>query len=93
MKFTTKQLHDLIKEELDGAIAENEDESSKELRDFEGFGKDDEIANAIEDIKDALHMLGEEEPLPEGTLFHVITRLQEAQFTLEELVPGLTQHV
>ena len=74
-------------------LAEDEDESSKELRDFEGFGKDDEIANAIEDIKDALYLLGEEEPLPEGNLFHVINRLREAQFTLEELVPGLTQHV
>ena len=93
MKLTTKQLRNIIKEELGEAMAENEDESSKELRDFEGFGKDDEIANAIEDIKDALYMLGEEEPLPEGTLFHVINRLREAQFTLEELVPGKTQHI
>ena len=92
MKLTTQQLRNIIKEELDGAMAENEDESSKELRDFEGFGKDDEIANAIEDINDALYMLGEEEDTS-GNLFHIINRLEEAKFTLQELVPGLTQYV
>ncbi len=92
MKLTTKQLRSLIKEELDGAMAENEDESSKELRDFEGFGKDDEIAYAIEDLNDALYMLGEEEDAS-GTLFHVINRLEEVKSRLEELAPGLTQHI
>lgn len=73
-------------------IPEGRDESSKELRDFEGFGKDDEIAYAIEDLNDALYMLGEEEDAS-GTLFHVINRLEEVKSRLQELAPGLTQHI
>ena len=105
MNLTTKQLRNIIKEELDGALAEEEEESKwavrgapasradaaaelastdEEYDEDDYAGEDNEIAYVIDDINDALYMLGEEEDTS-GTLFYVINRLEEAKAKLEEL--------